>query len=136
MAQLQSIIRFASENEAEFAEMVMQRSQIARSAELRDKKKEYEQSKARAVNLDRIMQRLYEDNISSKISDERFAKLSETYEAEQKQLFLRIAELEVFFEKDPEQAVNLKTFMQHVRRYTNLDTWMQKSCAPSLNALW
>ena len=37
------------------------------------------------------MQRLYEDNISGKISDERFAKLSETYEAEQKQLILRIA---------------------------------------------
>ena len=61
------------------------------------------------------------DNISGKISDERFAKLSETYEAEQKQLITRIAELDAFFAKDQEQAVNLKTFMQHVKRYTNLD---------------
>ena len=121
LAQLQSIIRFASEREAEFTEMVMQRSQKARSTELRDKKKEYDQSKARAAKLDQIMQRLYEDNISGKISDERFAKLSETYEAEQKQLILRIAELDTFFAKDQEQAVNLKTFMQHVKRYTNLD---------------
>ena len=67
------------------------------------------------------MQRLYEDNISGKISDERFAKLSETYEAEQKQLILRIAELDAFFAKDQEQTVNLKTFMQHVKRYTHLD---------------
>ena len=67
------------------------------------------------------MQRLYEDNISCKIRDERFAKLSETYEAEQKQLIARIAELEAFFAKDQEQAVNLKTFTQHVKRYINLD---------------
>lgn len=67
------------------------------------------------------MQRLYEDNISSKISDERFAKLSETYEAEQKQLIARIAELDAFFAKDQEQAVNLKALIQHVNRYTNLD---------------
>lgn len=121
LAQLQSIIRFASEREAEFTEMVMQRSQKARSTELREKKKEYDQSKARAAKLDQIMQRLYEDNISGKISDERFAKLSETYEAEQKQLIARIAELDAFFTKDQEQTVNLKTFMQHVKRYTNLD---------------
>ena len=121
LAQLQSIIRFASEREGEFTEMVMQRSQKARSTELRDKKKEYDQSKARAAKLDQIMQRLYEDNISGKISDERFAKLSETYEAEQKQLIARIAELDTFFAKDQEQAVNLKTFMQHVKRYINLD---------------
>lgn len=101
--------------------MVMQRSQKARSTELRDKKKEYDQSKARAAKLDQIMQRLYEDNISGKISDERFAKLSETYEAEQKQLIARIAELDAFFAKDQEQTVNLKTFMQHVKQYTHLD---------------
>ena len=83
LAQLQSILRFASDHEAEFTEMVMQRSQKARSTELREKKKEYEQGKARIAKLDEIMQRLYEDNISGKISDERFAKLSETYEAEQ-----------------------------------------------------
>ena len=112
---------FRSDHEAEFTEMVMQKSQKARSTELRDKKKEYEQGKARIAKLDEIMQRLYEDNISGKISDERFAKLSETYEAEQQQLTARIAELDKFFAKDQEQAVNLKTFMQHVRRYTKLD---------------
>ena len=101
--------------------MVMQRTQKARSTELRDKKKEYEQGKARIAKLDEIMQRLYEDNISGKISDERFAKLSETYEAEQRQLTARIAELDEFFAKDQEQTINLKTFMQHVRRYTKLD---------------
>ncbi len=99
----------------------MQRSQKARSLELREKKREYEQGKARIAKLDEIMQRLYEDNISGKISDDRFAKLFGTYEAEQEQLTRRIAEMDAFFAKDQEQAVNFKTFMQHVRRYTKLD---------------
>ena len=56
-----------------------------------------------------------------KTSDERFVKLTETFEAQQRQLVARIAELDTFFAKDQEQAVNLKTFMQHVKQYTHLD---------------
>jgi len=119
---LKQIISFASEYESEFTEMVLQKTQKARSTELRDKKREYDQSKARATKLDEILQRLYEDNISGKISDERFAKLSETYEAEQKQLLVNIAKLEEFFAKEQENAVNMNTFMKHVRRYTKLET--------------
>ncbi len=36
--------------------------------------------------LDGVIQRLYEDNIEGEISDERFAKMSNIYEAEQTQL--------------------------------------------------
>ena len=35
-------------------------------------KKKYGQSQARITKIDRIIQRLYEDNIEGKISDERF----------------------------------------------------------------
>lgn len=40
-------------------------------------KRELEQSQTRISKLDEIIQRLYEDNIEGKISDERFAKMSE-----------------------------------------------------------
>ena len=40
------------------------------------------------------MQRLYEDNLDGKISDDRFSRLSATYETEQKQLETRVSELE------------------------------------------
>ncbi len=41
--------------------------------------------------LDRLFQRLYEDNVSGKIFDERFTKLSSGYEAEQKELQEKVA---------------------------------------------
>ena len=44
--------------------------------------------KHRSKEIDNIIQKLYEDNLLGKISDERFVKLSQSYEEEQKQLQL------------------------------------------------
>ena len=49
--------------------------------------------KERIKKLDSIMQRLCEDNIDGKISDDRFSRMSATYETEQKQLEARVSEL-------------------------------------------
>lgn len=48
---------------------------------------------ARIAKLDMLIQKIYEDNVEGKISDERFAKMSASYEVEQKQLESRTAEL-------------------------------------------
>lgn len=44
----------------------------------------------RAKELDVLIRRLYEDNINGKINDERFIKLSATYEAEQRQITQKV----------------------------------------------
>ena len=121
LQSLKELIRYASEYESEFVEMVLQKTQKARNAELREKKREYDQSKARIAELDQIMQRLYEDNISGKISDERFIKLTETYENEQHQLQIKITTLEKYLTDAQGKTVNLKTFLQYVQKYTNLE---------------
>ncbi|SHI10413.1 Site-specific DNA recombinase [Sporobacter termitidis DSM 10068] len=46
--------------------------------------------KARDEELDALIRRLYEDNVSGKISDERFTKLNAAYEAEQRQVGQKI----------------------------------------------
>lgn len=62
--------------------------------QLRDSCKELEQAKGRIAKLDTIIQRLYEDNLDGKISDERFARMSATYDVEQKELEQRKIELQ------------------------------------------
>lgn len=121
LQSLKELIRYASEYESEFVEMVLQKTQKARNAELREKKRDYDQSKARIAELDQIMQRLYEDNISGKISDERFIKLTETYENEQRQLQIKLTTLEKYLADAQGKTVNLKTFLQYVQKYTNLE---------------
>ncbi len=91
---IRNITALASEHEDDFVKMVTQKSQADLNRSQRDGKKELEQAHQRIAKLDTIIQRLYEDNIEGKISDERFAKMSESYEAEQTQLNSRVAELE------------------------------------------
>ena len=76
--------------------------------------------KARVTKLDGIIQRLYEDNIEGKVSDERFAKLTATYEAEQRQLEHRIAELQSFMANTKNESLGVDTFLSMVRRYTDI----------------
>ena len=55
-----------------------------------------------------------------KISDERFAKMSATYEAEQKALESRIAELDEFITTAKEKSLNAEYFLQLVQKYTDI----------------
>ena len=67
-----------------------------------------------------LIQRLYEDNVDGKVSDERFAKLSATYEEEQKALSVRMDELQVTIAKESETAANVDGFLTIVKKYTDI----------------
>lgn len=60
------------------------------------------------------------DNVEGKISDERFAKMSATYEAEQAQLTERAAELEKLLSDARQKAINADYFLSLVRKYTDI----------------
>jgi len=64
-----------------------------------------------------IIQRLYEDNVSGKLTDERFAKMSATYEREQKELESSTYELQKAVDTCEQQQLNIKSFLQLVRNY-------------------
>jgi len=63
---------------------------------------------------------LYEDNVSSRITDERFIKMSADYEAEQKQLSDRVAVIEAELAEQGEKASNVGKFLATVRKYTDI----------------
>ena len=117
---LRRVTAYAREHEAKFIQLVTNTSEKALNRELRSSQKEYEQAKARITALDKIIQRLYEDNVVGKISDERFAKMSATYEAEQKALESRIAELDEFITTAKEKSLNAEYFLQLVQKYTDI----------------
>ncbi len=68
---IQQVTAFVREHEEEFVEMVTKSNAKAVEREIRESKKEYEQSQTRVSKLDTIIQKLYEDNVEGKISDER-----------------------------------------------------------------
>ena len=56
--------------------------------------------------------------MSGKISDERFGKMSAKYDEEQKEVSLRIKELQVELENEKTKSVTSDMFMASVRKYT------------------
>lgn len=117
---IRRVTAYAREHEDEFVRLVTQKSKQETERNLRESKKELEAAKARVTKLDGIIQRLYEDNIEGKVSDERFVKLTATYEAEQRQLEYRIAELQSFMANAKNESLGVDTFLSMVRRYTDI----------------
>ena len=120
LEDLQRVTAYARNHEDEFLRLVTRNSEKALDRELRDCRKEYEQSKARIAKLDTLIQRIYEDNVEGKISDDRFAKLSGNYETEQAQLQSRVEELQRFLDDAKEKSLNADHFLALVRKYTDI----------------
>ena len=104
--ELRRITAYAREHENDFIQLVTRQSEKELSRQLRDSNRELAQAETRIEKLDVIMQRLYEDNLEGKISDERYARMSTSYEAEQKQLEARKAELVEFIAR--ENGINVE----------------------------
>ncbi|MDR1409092.1 MAG: DUF4368 domain-containing protein [Oscillospiraceae bacterium] len=74
----------------------------------------------RITELDTIVQKLYEDSVFGKLSDERFIKLSKGYEQEQKELEEQVRNLNQQVDEQEQQSVNMEQFLRLIRRQTNV----------------
>ena len=117
---IQAVTAYAREHEADFVELITQKSQTELDKSLRDGKRELEQTQSRIRKLDDIIQRLYEDNLEGKVSDERFARMTANYEEEQKGLESRVAELQKLLAAEKDRSVNVDHFLTLVRKYTDV----------------
>ncbi|MBQ3161558.1 MAG: recombinase family protein [Oscillospiraceae bacterium] len=120
LSELRKITTYVREHEEEFVELAMQNSIQKQSAELKAAKKRLTQSEKRVSELDKLFTRLYEDNVSGKISDERFEMMSKNYEAEQKELRQIIPELSQFIEAREQKNADTAQFIGIVRKYSEI----------------
>ncbi len=70
--------------------------------------------------MNRLFIRLYEDNVAFRISDDRFAIMSQAYEDEQHELKAEAEVLRQKIETQEQQNQNLEQFIQKVRKYAEL----------------
>ena len=120
LAEINRMLEFVRERESEFVELLTKKNEKDLSRQLRDSTRELEQAMQRISKLDSIIQRLYEDNLDGKISDERFSKMTATYEQEQKDLEGRVATLREMIANAKHQRLNIDSFLAQVRKYTEV----------------
>lgn len=120
LSGLNKLLVNVRESEEEFVQAAMNNSVQNQSSELSKAKKALKQSEKRIAELDRLFTRLYEDNVSGKISDERFAMMSAGYEVEQKNLKATVAGLTSFIDTAEQKSADVTAFIQVVQKYENI----------------
>ena len=103
-----------------FLKKLEQQSQAQFSKDNKRQRQQLQKDEHRSKEIDNIIQKLYEDNLLGKISDERFVKLSQSYEEEQKQLQTSISDLTEKLTKQQEDSLNISKFMARISKYTEL----------------
>ena len=106
--------------ETQFAKEQMNILDIRQQKELLTKRRELEKAIRRVSEIDNIIQKLYEDNIIGKVSDERFATLSLSLESEQKTLKESIPEMEEYISTASVKKENLQQFIDKAKKVTRL----------------
>ena len=118
LGEIRRLTKFASLYEDEFVKAVIGHSQQAEQTDRKLKEKELKTLLARDEELDGLFERIYEDNVSGKLSDDRFAKMSQRYEDEQKELSEKIKKLRSEIEKQSSRSMTTDMFIGLVRKYT------------------
>ena len=121
LADLRETIAYVQDHEQEFVQAVMDKSYAEQRKATAQKRRELDQAQRRIPELDTLFQRVYEDNISGKLSDERFSKLSKGYEDEQRELTERVKALQAELDQTQDKAANLDRFISLVHENLELE---------------
>lgn len=117
---LQILLWYISDCEDLFRDKLGAKRKEDFKKELAAKRRQLTQAQRRMEELDRLFKRLYEDNISGKINDSRFEKLSVDYENEQAELTEKMQLLEQEITQQEEEADSIEQFILRAKKYPNL----------------
>lgn len=98
-------------HEKELVAYLENKQKISDRHQLNHKQQSLQKAEARDKEMDHIIERLYEDNLSGKVSDERYAKLVGHYESEQKELKDQIEVLKSSVVKSEAESSGIKSFV-------------------------
>jgi hypothetical protein len=120
LGEIREITEFAREREAEFVAMVEKTNERTSAQEMRSAKNELAKAEHRADELDHIIKKIYEDNATGRLTNERFDKMYADYEAEQSSLKYTIAHLSAQIETEQKTRKNVDTFLALVKKHTDI----------------
>ena len=116
---IKKMLVYVQQFEETFVRDQMERLDNAMAMSISKAKVDVVTLRRRDEDLNTLFKRLYEDMVSGRITAERFDMLASEYEQEQKELKVKIAELEDLIENGETQTKDLKQLLANVRKYTD-----------------
>ena len=121
LKHIQAVTGYILRHEAHFRTVMEEQLRLESSEQIRIRRKRLERNENRIAELKRLFIRIYEDNASGRLSDDRFDMLSLTYETEQKQLEAECIILRQEIEVQERQNENIEKFIQTAHKYVGID---------------
>ena len=118
---LKAVAEYSQLNREEFLETVKKAQTSQQSSEITRLKSRLAEAKKRVQELEKLICRIYEDNILGKLPDERYAILDGQYSKEQKDLSAEIADMEAELSGYEEGRRSAEKFIALVDKYQNFD---------------
>lgn len=120
LADLQRVTSVVREHENEFQRMIQQKASTAGKEVLRKLQKELSTGEKRLEDIDKIIDRLYEDKVSGDLSAERFSRMLTTYEEEQATLRARLEDVRSAIATERETTDGVEHFIRLVKQFSEI----------------
>lgn len=122
LKHIQAVTEYILRYESHFRAVMERRLRLESDEKIRADRKKLERGEKRIAELKRLFVKIYEDNASGRLNDERFDMLSQSYEAEQKQLEAEVAALRKEIEVQAEQNESIDRFVRKAKKYVGITT--------------
>lgn len=122
MLELRQLAMFLKDDEETFTELLADKTNKDLLAQKKHRENELQKSVARQKTVENLYERLYEDNISGKVSDEWFMELSHKYEVERMELKSKISALHREISELDGIRENKEHFIRAIRKFMQMDT--------------
>lgn len=116
---IKAVSDYVITNEEEFINRIYASSRDKQKESIRSLKRKIAQDTKRVNELNILMKKLYEDNISGKLSDKRFEFMLSEFENEQDTLEISMENAKAEIEKYESDTIRADKFIELVKRYTD-----------------
>ena len=122
LMELRMLAEFLESAEDDFAELLEQKTNKDMIREKTTAEGALATAKARSKKLIGLFQKLYEDNVEGKVTDEWFMQLSNKYEAEQEELKRQMFELQEKLDKIEQMRTAKDDFLRAIHKFMEMQT--------------
>ena len=120
LGNVQKVVSYMKDYEDLFVQEQLTKSTQDELKKLAKNRKELEKAKNRIIEIDNLFRHIYEDNVSGKITDDRFRNLSFNYDKEQKELKIKVEQLAKDIDNTEKKETDLTQFISNVKKYTEI----------------
>ena len=119
--ELRRLVEMLEIDESYFAQLLLRKNDEEREKDKKFLESELQKAIARSGTVSQLYEKLYEDNVIGKVSDEWFVELSHKYEKERMNLKAKIADTRHKIEELKNNNSEYEKFISAIRRFMQMD---------------